>query len=216
MNLTTAEFFAEEPLSDVEARALGCLVEKQLTTPESYPLTLNALQLACNQKTSREPVMTLEVSALAPALRQLEQRGLVAMQMGGRADRWEQRLDKQLQLTPPQTALLALLLLRGGQTLAELLSRSARLYRFDDVEEVRHQLERMAAREWVTVLDKQPGQREERYLHRLQSPADLAELAAAAGSGKASAEPSGSERLVTLEARLQELEERLALLERRL
>ncbi|HEY6611305.1 MAG TPA: DUF480 domain-containing protein [Pseudomonas sp.] len=208
--------FADAPLSAVELRALGCLIEKQATTPESYPLTLNALQLACNQKTSREPLMNLHPGEIAQALRSLEQRGLAKLVMGSRADRWEQRGDKQLELVHTQLILLALLMLRGPQTLGELLARSARLHAFDDQEEVRHHLERLMARELACQLPRQSGQREERYAHQLGDPAELEALLAAraqepaASSGAANAQ---EERLAILEARLAELEARLARLE---
>lgn len=206
--------FAEQPLSPSEQRILGSLIEKQATTPETYPLTLNALQLACNQKTSREPVMNLELGELGAALRALEGRELVRLVMGSRADRWEQRLDKALQLTPPQLALLGLLLLRGPQTLGELLTRSARLHAFDDTEDVRHPLERLAIRELVCLLPRQPGQREDRYMHRLGSAEDLAELAANPPVAGRTAEADS--RVASLEARLAELEQRLSQLEARL
>lgn len=206
--------FADAPLSAVEARALGCLVEKQATTPESYPLTLNALQLACNQKTSREPLMNLQPGEVGHALRSLEQRGLVRLVMGSRADRWEQRAEKQLELVQPQLALLALLMLRGPQTLGELLARSGRLHAFDDTEEVRHHLERLAGRGLVRQLARQSGQREERYAHQLGDPAEQEALLAARPQESAPAAPAAQEeRIAALEARLAELEERLARLE---
>lgn len=138
--------FVDDPLSAVDARILGSLVEKQATTPETYPLTLNALVLACNQKTSRDPVMNLTPGQVGQSLRQLEGRGLVRLVMGGRADRWEHTLGKGLELVAPQVALLGLLFLRGPQTLNELLTRSNRLHDFDDVEQIRHHLERLAGR----------------------------------------------------------------------
>ncbi len=208
--------FADAPLSAVEIRALGCLIEKQATTPESYPLTLNALQLACNQKTSREPLMNLQPGEIGQALRCLEQRGLAKLVMGSRADRWEQRADKQLELVHAQLILLALLMLRGPQTLGELLARSTRLHAFDDLEEVRHHLERLVARELVIQLPRQSGQREERYAHQLGDPAEQEALLAAraqetaAASGTATAQ---EDRISALEARLAELEARLARLE---
>lgn len=204
--------FADAPLSAAESRVLGCLIEKQATTPESYPLTLNALQLACNQKTSREPLMNLAAGEIGQALRSLEQRGLVRLVMGSRADRWEQRADKQLELVHPQLILLALLLLRGPQTLGELLARSSRLHAFDDTEEVRHHLERLASRALAGVLPRHGGQREERYVQRLGDPAEQEALLAA----RAMEAPAGTaqeERLAALEARLAELEARLARLE---
>ena len=201
--------FAEQPLSPCELRLLGSLVEKQATTPETYPLTLNALQLACNQKTSREPVMNLELGELGAALRQLEGRGLVRLVMGSRADRWEQRLDKALELVHPQVVLLALLMLRGPQTLGELLTRSNRLHDFDDLAEVQHQLERLAARGLACQLPRQSGQREDRYMHLLGGPIDLASLTLTAPA----ATGAGNSRIDSLEARIAELEERLARLE---
>ncbi|EOQ78208.1 hypothetical protein K652_24121 [Pseudomonas aeruginosa VRFPA02] len=159
--------FVDDPLSAVDARILGSLVEKQATTPETYPLTLNALVLACNQKTSRDPVMNLTPGQVGQSLRQLEGRGLVRLVMGSRADRWEHTLGKGLELVAPQVALLGLLFLRGPQTLNELLTRSNRLHDFDDVEQIRHHLERLAGRGLAVHLERRAGQREERYMHLL-------------------------------------------------
>ncbi|MFC0711486.1 YceH family protein [Azorhizophilus paspali] len=202
-----------EPFNAIEIRILGCLIEKQATTPESYPLTLNALVLACNQKSSREPLMSLASGQVGQGLRQLEGRSLVELVMGSRADRWEHRLDKALQLTPPQLSLIGLLLLRGPQTVSELLTRSARLYAFDDGEELQHQLERLIGRELVCRLPRQPGQREERYMHQLGSAEDLEELLAARATQAAVNEGAGGGRIEALEARIAELETRLAKLE---
>ncbi len=204
---------AVETLSAVEARVLGCLIEKQLTTPEAYPLTLNALVLACNQKTSREPVMNLAAGQVGQALRSLEGRGMARLVMGSRADRWEQRLDKALGLTPPQLCLLGLLLLRGPQTVNELLTRSQRLHAFEDGEELLHQLQRLIGHQWVMPVARQGGQREDRYMHLLGDAEERAERIAALGSSAvASAEARGAleERLSVLEARLADVEARLA------
>lgn len=203
----------ESPLHAIEVRILGCLIEKQLTTPESYPLTLNAVQLACNQKTSREPLMNLESGEVGRYLRSLEGRQLVHLQMGSRADRWEQRCDKQLELVKPQTVLLGLLMLRGPQTLNELLTRSNRMYDFDDVAEIQHQLERLIGRGLALLLPRQTGQREDRYMHLLGEPADLESLLASRPSGRSEAAAPNEDRLVELEARIAALEERLARLE---
>lgn len=200
----------EAPLTAIEARVLGCLVEKQATTPESYPLTLNAVQLACNQKTSREPVMNLQPGEIAHALRELENRGLVKLVMGSRADRWEQRMDKALELVHAQLVLLALLQLRGAQTLGELLTRSNRLHSFDNTQEVQHHLERLISRELVCVLPRQSGQREDRYMHLTCGPEAVEQ---AAQSSASSAPAVADDRLSQLEARIAELEERLAALE---
>ncbi|GAC1038860.1 YceH family protein [Pseudomonas sp. No.117] len=207
--------FAEAPLEAAELRVLGSLIEKQLTTPETYPLTLNALVLACNQKTSREPVLNLTPGEVGQGLRRLEERGLARLVMGSRADRWEQRLDKALELPPPQWVLCALLFLRGPQTLGELLSRSSRLHAFDDTEQVRHHLERLIARGLAIGLGRQPGQREERYLHLFGSAAEReAQVAQLGSTADGGGSVSGREgRLEALEARIVALEERLARLE---
>lgn len=213
MSHTPSPLVGESPLHVIEVRILGCLIEKQLTTPESYPLTLNAVQLACNQKTSREPLMNLESGEVGRYLRSLEGRQLVHLQMGSRADRWEQRCDKQLELVKPQTVLLGLLMLRGPQTLNELLTRSNRMYDFDDVAEIQHQLERLIGRGLAMLLPRQTGQREDRYMHLLGDPADLESLLASRPSGRSEAAAPNEDRLVELEARIAALEERLARLE---
>ncbi|MEK1904442.1 MAG: DUF480 domain-containing protein [Pseudomonas sp.] len=215
MSSETPDF---EPLNAVEARILGCLIEKQATTPETYPLTLNSLLLACNQKTSREPLMSLTEGQVGQSLRSLEGRGLSRLVMGGRADRWEQRADKTLELVKPQVALVGLLLLRGPQTLSELLTRSNRLHTFEDVDEVQHQLERLAGRGLACQLPRQPGQREERYMHLLGEPADLDALLAARSQAESTprAAPADDGRIAELEARIAALEERLASLESQL
>lgn len=198
-----------EPLSAIQLRVLGCLVEKQVTTPETYPLTLNALLLACNQKTSREPVMNLAAGEVGQALRQLEDLGLVSLVMGSRADRWEQRLEKRLELIKAQAVLLSLLFLRGAQTPGELLTRSSRWHDFDDAEQVLHHLDRLLARGFVQLLPKRPGQREDRYWHALGSEAPAEPVAEERVSGDAGL----LLRIETLEQRLAAMEERLLHLE---
>lgn len=202
-------------LTLAEARVLGCLIEKQLTTPEAYPLTLNALVLACNQKTSREPVLNLTAGQVGQALRSLEGREMARLVMGSRADRWEHRVDKALELVAAQVVLLGLLLLRGPQTLNELLTRTSRMHDFEDAEQVQHHLERLISRELACLLPRQSGQREERYMHVLGDPADLqAALATKVNEpGRASSSSSQEGRVEALEARVAELEQRLAQLE---
>lgn len=204
---------APPPLDAVDARILGSLVEKEATTPDAYPLTVNALVLACNQKTAREPLMQLEADDVAQALRRLEVRGWVKSQHGGRAERYAHRVEKVLGLTRAQTALLALLMLRGAQTVHELLARSERLAAFDSADDVRHALERLAAREpaLVRLLPRQAGQREDRYAHLLSGEPAPAPPASASLRGEA---PGGhGERIAVLEARIDELERRLAALD---
>jgi len=204
-----------QPLTAVEARVLGCLIEKQVTTPEAYPLTLNALVLACNQKTSREPVLNLSPGQVGQALRSLEGRELARLVMGSRADRWEHRADKGLALVAAQVVLLGLLLLRGPQTVNELLTRSNRMHEFEDAEQVQHNLERLISRELACLLPRQAGQREERYMHVLGDPADLqaALEAKASEPGRPSSSAQQDSRVDALEARVAELEQRLAQLE---
>ncbi|UZE21964.1 DUF480 domain-containing protein [Pseudomonas sp. B21-056] len=207
---------AEEPrLNSTEIRILGALVEKQAANPETYPLTLNALVLACNQKTSREPVMNLTPGQVGQSLRALEGRGFTKLVMGSRADRWEHRVDKALELVPAQVILMGLLFLRGPQTVNELLTRSGRMHDFEDTEQVLHQLERLIARGLALLVPRQAGQREDRYVHAMGDPADIEAILAArqhpversAGSGVS------LERIEELEARIAALEERLARLE---
>ncbi|RMR08569.1 hypothetical protein ALP94_03615 [Pseudomonas savastanoi pv. glycinea] len=211
---------AEQPdalnLSSTEVRILGCLIEKQATSPETYPLTLNALVTACNQKTSRDPVMNLNPGPVGQSLRALEGRGLVRLVMGSRADRWEQRVDKTLELVPAQVILTGLLLLRGPQTVNELLTRSNRMHDFEDSEQVVHQLERLIARGLAILLPRHSGQREDRYMHTLGNADDLQEILAARQNQPeraSSASNASTERLDELEARVAALEERLAKLE---
>ncbi|MGG6461207.1 YceH family protein [Solilutibacter silvestris] len=159
-------------LNMVEARVLGCLIEKAVTTPDVYPLTINATQQAANQKTGRDPVMSLSPGDTNHALRQLEQKGLVRQSFSSRADRYEHRVETAFSLTPPQSILLGLLLLRGKQTAYELLARSERMAKFAEVEDVRHQLDRLVQRQPALVvrLPCGPGQREDRYTHLLGGP----------------------------------------------
>ena len=205
-------------LTPIEARILGCLIEKEATTPEQYPLTENALVVASNQKTSRDPLMDLSPGDVGHALRQLEPRHLVRSVHGARAQRYEHRFAQAYGITTPQQGLLAVLLLRGAQTLNELLTRSERLAKFADADDVRHTLERLASREPALVvrLPKAPGQREERYTHLLCGPIDVEALAASAAASTSTAGPGPGraaleERIATLEARVAALESALGI-----
>ena len=200
-------------LDAVQARLLGCLVEKEATTPDSYPLTVNAAQSAANQKTAREPVMNIDAGSVQHALRQLETMGLARQHFSSRADRYEHRLQAALDLTRQQTVLLAMLLLRGPQTLGELVSRSERLHRFADAEEARHAIERLQQRELLVVLPRASGQREDRYMHLLCGEVDVAALAekyAGSSGGNEAADPALAERVARLEAMVAELQAQLA------
>lgn len=204
-------------LSAAQARALGCLIEKEATTPDAYPLTVNAAQVAANQKTAREPVMALSAGDVHHALRQLETLGLARQQYSSRAERYEHRAGAALDLTRQQLAILGLLLLRGPQTLNELLTRSERLVRFQDVDELRHHLERMIQREMAVQLPRASGQREDRYMHLLGGPVDVQALAeqyrsAPSGAGGGGVNPALESRVQQLEATVAELQEQLAAL----
>lgn len=212
-----AEFPLDPTLDAEEARVLGCLIEKESTTPESYPLTQNACQSACNQKTSRVPVMKLDPGRVGTALRKLEQRGLVRSDFGARATRYRHRVDSALELTPAQRALVGLLLLRGPQTLAELFTRSERIHRFDDLEDVEFNLGRLASREpaFVVRLPRAPGQREDRYMHRLCGEPQAPSSVATSSDTPPVTNPSYRneseliDRIEALEQRVAELEARL-------
>ncbi|SDT02786.1 hypothetical protein SAMN05216598_3677 [Pseudomonas asplenii] len=213
---TEQETSVDQPrLNSTEIRILGSLIEKQATSPETYPLTPNALVLACNQKTSREPVMNLSQGQVGQSLRALEGRGFVRLVMGSRADRWEQRVDKALELVPAQLVLIGLLFLRGPQTLNELLTRSGRMHDFEDTEQVLHQLDRLIARGLALLIPRQPGQREDRYTHALGDPADIEAIIAARQQApeRGASNSVSAERIEELEARIAALEERLARLE---
>jgi uncharacterized protein YceH (UPF0502 family) len=159
-------------LSEIEARIVGSLLEKEVTTPEYYPLSLNALTLACNQKTNREPVMSLSEETVAQALDSLRRKGLVTFvrEAGSRVEKYRQRLSEVLNLDRRELALLYVLILRGPQTTGELKERSQRLYGFDDLAMVELCLRRMIEREpdpLVAKLDRSAGSREPRYAHLL-------------------------------------------------
>ena len=200
------------PLTAVEARILGCLIEKQATTPEAYPLTANAVQVASNQKNNREPMLELESGEIGHALRGMEEKGLVRSVHGARAQRYEHRFATSYSVTSRQQALLAVLLLRGPQTLAELHTRSERLAAPTDIEEIRQTVERLMQRKPALVvnLGRGPGQREDRYMHLLCGPVSAGDFANADDDAAPSSKRGG------LEARVQALEEEVSGLRREL
>lgn len=203
-------------LNAIEARIVGSLIEKQLTTPETYPLTLNALVLACNQKTSREPLMNLEPGAVGNALRKLESRQWVRHVSGARAERWEHTAERVLDLIKAQRVLLGLLLLRGPQTLNELLTRSERMHAFEDAEHVRHDIERLITKGLVVCLPRLPNQREDRYMHVLSGEIDISAYPLTSRSERTESSHGSDARIAALEAHVATLEERLARLEQAL
>jgi uncharacterized protein YceH (UPF0502 family) len=188
----------------VEIRVLGCLIEKQRTTPDAYPLSLNALRLACNQTTNRDPVVEYDEPTIRRALDGLARRGWarLASGPGSRAVKFRHLFDEALQLREPQVSLLGVLMLRGPQTLGELKQRSERLSRFSSLEDVEQELAGLAERELVGRLPRRPGQKEERYAHLLggEPPASTA-----AGS-------ADDDRLAALEDAVAALREELGAL----
>ena len=161
-------------LGPVEIRVLGCLIEKQRTTPDAYPLTLNGLRLACNQSTNRDPVVEYDESEIRAALERLARRRFVRLASGHttRATKYRHLLDDTLSLSDADLALLGVLMLRGPQTPGELKQRTERLHRFADLEAIEEGLEALAQRELVQRLDRRPGQKEERYRHLMAAEAD--------------------------------------------
>ncbi len=194
------------PLDAVEIRVLGSLLEKEQLTPEVYPLTPHQLLAACNQKTSREPVMTLGESEVSSALERLREHALVWRSNGARVERWEHSLDRRWELEPASKAVMSVLLLRGAQTPGELRQRCGRMYEFASPAAVEAVLRRLAAAEapLVAELPLQPGQKESRWIHLV---GEGAETARAAAGGAPAPYPGGWEaRLAALEARVAELE----------
>jgi len=193
-----------QPLTVVEARILGVLVEKSKTTPDAYPLTLNSLTLGCNQKTSREPVMSLSETEVQAVLEELRHRVLVMENYGasGRVLRYSHNFAKVYEVPPAAVALLAVLMLRGPQTVSELRANCERLHAFADTSAVEAYLDELAAREtgpMVVKLPKQPGSREPRWVHLLCGEPAAAEVTLRAVAAH-------EDGLVVLEERLARLE----------
>ena len=191
-------------LSPVELRVLGCLIEKQRTTPDVYPLSLNALRSACNQATNRDPVVDYDEATIRSALDELSRRGWtrLASGPGSRAAKFRHLLPEAIGVSDAEISLLAVLMLRGPQTPGELKQRTERLYGFDGLGAVEEVLQDLIARELVARLSRRPGQKEERYTQLLGG--DVPDEAPAA-----SAPSSLEERVARLEETVRALEERL-------
>lgn len=194
------------PLSASELRVLGTLIEKSLTTPEQYPLSLNATRVGCNQKTAREPVVNFDERATGMALRELIDLKLAkeVFPPDRGAVKYEHRLGTALDLRAPAVAALAMLFLRGAQTAAEIRQNCHRLHAFDTVGHLEDVLERLSDRELVLKLERAPGQREERFVHLLGE-RDAALKQAAASESRAST--SSTERASALDELRQEIAE---------
>jgi uncharacterized protein len=195
-------------LTDNEARVLGSLVEKDITTPDYYPLTLNALVNACNQKSNRDPVVNLNDELVRQALYSLNQKGLAgtASTADSRVPKYEHRMQEAFNFTRPETAVMCVLMLRGPQTPGELRGRTERMHRFEDLTDVQSTLQKLMTREepLVKILPRQPGTKEARYAHLLcgakpewDAPPPAVEVRAGDGSD--------NERIVRLEETVEAL-----------
>jgi uncharacterized protein YceH (UPF0502 family) len=216
-------------LSPSQARVLGALVEKEVTTPDYYPLSLNALVNACNQTSNREPVMRLDDEEVRLALRRLEDHGLAGRARGadGRVTKYEHWLGEAFNFTRAETALICVLLLRGPQTPGELRGRTERLHRFDEIGEVLAGLQKLTERDpsLVAVLPRQPGTKESRYAHLLSGTVESAIAAenatvrrepASYAPRPASDDPAQEDRITQLEATVAELKLEVAALRQKI
>jgi uncharacterized protein YceH (UPF0502 family) len=187
-----------------EARVLGALLEKEITTPEYYPLSLNALVNACNQKSNRDPVVSFDEGTVEVALESLRAKGLAVRISGeSRVPKHAQRFTEKFNLGRREAAIMCVLMLRGPQTPGELRGRTERLFQFDDLEAVEHTLQHLTEMEWVRKLPRQAGSRESRFAHLLSGDVDF-EAEEAVGPPH-SAPPGALDRIAALEAQLAEL-----------
>jgi uncharacterized protein YceH (UPF0502 family) len=175
-------------LTTTEVRVVGCLIEKQRTTPDAYPLSVNALRLACNQTTNRDPVVSYDEEEIRIALARLRTRGWTRLAGAGRASKYRHLIDEKLGLDDGEMALMCVLMLRGEQTPGELKQRTDRLHAFADLDAVGDGLRRLIERGLVVRHERRPGQKEDRYTHTLSEDADEP-AAAAAAPAPASAPP---------------------------
>jgi len=206
-----------DTLTDVEARVLGSLVEKQLTTPEYYPLTLNALTAACNQKSNRDPVVAYDETTIVGAVDGLRDKNLVYLYYGSnsRAVKYKHMLPSVYELESPAVAIIAVLLLRGPQTLGELRERTGRLHEFSGLGEVQETLDELARRDdpLVTKLERQPGQKEARYAHLLSGAVEQ-EAVSISREGAPSPRGSSNDRVEKLEDEVKNLRAEFASLQK--
>ncbi len=202
-----------EKLTETEARVIGALIEKQLTTPEYYPLTLNALVAACNQKTNREPVVSYSEQTVQKSLDDLREKNLAYVFYGStsRVPKYKHILDKVYELEPPEIAVLCVLMLRGAQTLGELRERTSRLYEFSGLGEVNETLDALERRDepLVVKLERQPGQKEARFAHLLSGEVSVATQPS---DDSFSNKQTTDERLVKIEDEMESLRSELNLI----
>lgn len=201
-------------LNAVEARVLGALMEKEATTPEYYPLSLNALVTACNQRNNREPVMQLDENEVRMALHRLEDHGLAGVSRGtdSRVAKYEHRLQEVFNFTRGEAALVCVLLLRGPQTPGELRGRTERMHRFEELEDVLAALEKLIRRDppLAAALPRQPGTKEIRYAHLLSGPVEAAAVVPAESPRAGMAAAVQDDRVERLEAEVAQLRQDVA------
>jgi uncharacterized protein YceH (UPF0502 family) len=200
-------------LTDIEVRVLGSLIEKQVTTPEYYPLTLNALMLACNQKNNRSPVTSYDEKTVAQALETLREKNLAYVFYGStsRVPKYKHVLPEVMHLSQPELALMCVLFLRGPQTTGELATRAFRLHEFSGLEEVEATLNGLISREpdpLVTRLPRQPGQKEARFAHLLSGEVSIEATHEEVGPTRS----RGSDRVAALEAEIETLKAEVGML----
>lgn len=203
------------PLSPLEQRVLGSLIEKDMVTPDYYPLSVNSLMTACNQKTNREPVTDYDEDTVRDGLRELEERGLAEPRFDSRVAKYAHRASFALKFNNRELALICVLLLRGPQTLNELKDRTQRMYAFDDLDAVENSLRKLSEREdpLTVFLGRQPGQREPRWMHLMGGPVTaetLAEMHAPVAAPAVARTGELEIRVNKLEAELHELREQFA------
>jgi uncharacterized protein YceH (UPF0502 family) len=199
-------------LSNEEGRVLGSLIEKELSTPDYYPLSVNALTNACNQKSSRDPVVSYSEQRVEEVVDDLIQKGLVQKSRVGRVPKVEERFTHRHNLVPRESAILCVLLLRGPQTVGEIKGRTSRLCNFESLDEVQQTLGHLEENDFVRRLPRQPGRKESRYIHLLCGEPEIAEVETAPAAGHGFA--MGSERIEKVEQDIQTLRNDLAELKR--
>jgi len=200
------------PLNEIQVRILGCLIEKKATTPHQYPLTLNALKTACNQKTNRFPVVNYDPGTVGHEVRVLEGNGALRMERGSRVERYQHQLDSALAIRARDIAVLSTLMLRGPQTIAEIKARTYAVLGMEDTDAIREVVERLINRDppLVCLVPRQPGQKEDRYTHLLAGEPDFSALpqqSTARSVGGVHADLC--DRVARLEAELMEMKSQL-------
>ena len=203
-------------LTDTEARVLGCLIEKGMATPDYYPLSLNALQNACNQTSNREPVVSYDEQTVATALDTLKEKRLVSPSNVGRVPKYEETFLKTANLVQREAAILCVLMLRGPQTVGEIRGRTERLHAFENLEEVQTTLQTLEEWGYVTLLPRQPGRKEPRYAHLLSGPQENREEGKAVSESAPRNAPMESEAVAKLEAEVKTLRQELEALKQAL